>query len=341
LDKQGNALTDKLTLLAVGPHSFTAIYIGDTNFSSSSNLAAINFPITQAPTTATLASQLSAQGLVLTAIIGASSLGALPTGIITFSNGGTVLATANLSNGTSSGSTVQLTATFDATHLAPGQYNVIASYTGDANYAASTSAALALNLQADFTVADRGLKSQTVTAGQVATYPADVVVTPLFGFSSPVNVSCTIPAAATTCSVSPNSFATTSGIGMGTVTVTTRSVTAAVLETPKGSLPFRLPPAWPVTILVLLFFVSLLIQQIRTPDRRFARALVLSLLILMIGMKTGGCGGGGGGGAGTGAGGPAIPPTPQSGTAIGTYPVTVTATSNSLTHTMTLTLVVQ
>src|SRR5712692_5254035 len=117
LDKQGNALTPKLTQIASGTHSITAGYYGDNSFNTSANLTPINFTITQIATTTTLASQQSAQGLALTATVSASGLGSAPTGLITFSNGSTVLATANLTNGSTFGGTTQATATFDGTQL--------------------------------------------------------------------------------------------------------------------------------------------------------------------------------------------------------------------------------
>lgn len=49
--------------------------------------------------------------------------------------------------------------------LAAGQHSVTASYPGDTNYTASTSLAVSLNLVADFSINNRGITSQTVTAG--------------------------------------------------------------------------------------------------------------------------------------------------------------------------------
>lgn len=333
VDKQGNALTPKLTQLPAGPHSITAGYYGDNSFSSSANLTPINFTISQIPTTATLTSQLSVQGLLLTATISASTLGMPPTGLITFINGSTVLGTANLTNGTSSGGTTQATATFDGTQLPQGQYNITASYAGDTNFTASISAALPLNLQTDFAIADRGIKSQTVTAGQTAQYINDILVMPFFGFSSTVTASCTVPAKGTTCSVSPSSFATSAGAGVGSVAVTTMAHSGGIFRKPPA--PPLHPKFWlPVTVTLLL--LALLFSLARSRRQYFARTLVFSLLIFTLGIAALGCGGGGGGGSG---GGPV--PQSQSGTAAGSYTVTVTATSNSVTHSMTLNLIVQ
>jgi hypothetical protein len=329
LDKQGNALTPKLTQIASGTHSITAGSYGDNSFNTSANLTPINFTISQIATTTTLASQQSAQGLALTATVSASGLGSAPTGLITFNNGSAVLGTAYLTNGSTSGGTTQATATFDATQLAQGQYSITASYAGDTNYTASSSATVALNLQADFTVADRGITSQTVVAGQTAQYINDIAVTPLFGFSSTVTASCSVPAQATTCSVNPNSYSTTSGVNIGTVVVNTMLRSVGVFGKPAAPLPFH-PPAWPVTVVALLL-CALLVCLLRTRQQRFAGALPLAGLVLFLMLQTLGCG----------SGSSTPPPPPLTGTLAGTYTVTVTATSGTLTHTTTLTLVVQ
>ncbi len=329
LDANGNALTPAFTQLSAGTHSITAGYYGDNNFSSNVDLTPINFSITTVATATTLTSQLSAQQLLLTATVNASSLGSAPSGLITFSNGGSTLGTANLTNGSTSGGTASATASFDGTQLAPGQYNVVASYPGDTNYTASSSAPVALNLKAVFTVANRGITSQTVTAGQTANYVNDLAVTPMFGFASVVNVTCTVPATATTCSVNPASYSTASGAGIGSVMVTTTARSAGVNAKPVNPLSFR--PFLLLTVAATLLLAALLVRLAQSPQR-FARTLVLASLIIIAGIGTTGCGGGGGGG---------YSPPPQSGTPAGTYTVTVTGTSNSVTNTTTLTLVVQ
>ncbi|MGB9466641.1 MAG: Ig-like domain repeat protein, partial [Candidatus Acidiferrum sp.] len=155
LDKNGNAQTFPLTQIPAGSHSLIAAYVGDNSFNSSANLTPINFTISQDPSVTTLVTQQSAQSVLLTATVAASGLGSAPRGQITFTNGTAVLGTSFLDNGTSSAGAVQATATLDGTQFPPGQYNVIASYAGDGNYAPSNSSSVALSLTADFTVADR------------------------------------------------------------------------------------------------------------------------------------------------------------------------------------------
>ncbi|HKT48614.1 MAG TPA: Ig-like domain repeat protein [Candidatus Acidoferrales bacterium] len=329
LDKNGDALAGPINNIAAGPHSITASYNGDNSFSDSFNATPINFTIQTLPTTTTIGSELSPQGLMLIATVNASGAGTPPSGMVTFSNGPAVLATVPLTNGGGSGSALRATASFDGTQLPAGQYSVTASYSGDGDYTASGSTPLPLTLTADFTVADRGITSQTVAAGQTAQYINDIGVTPLFGFASTVSATCTVPAKATTCTVNPNTFSTSSGPNTGSVSVTT---TARGAATPLGRFEVRqAPPSWliPMWAAVLAWVFC----QLRRKRRKLATSLAgFVLLALSLGFAMTGCGGGPSG---------ATPPPIPSGTAAGIYTVTVTATAGSTTHTMNLTLVVQ
>jgi pro-kumamolisin-like protein/Big-like domain-containing protein len=333
LDKNGNALTPPLTQIAAGAHAITAAYYGDNSFNTSSNLTPINFTISHVATSTALTSQQTAQSLLLTATVSASGVGSPPTGLVTFSNGSTVLATANLTNGSTSSGTTQAAATFDGTQLARGQYSITAKYAGDTNYTASSSTAVALNLVADFTVANRGITSQTVTAGHTAQYINDIAVTPFFGFSSAVTASCTVPAQATTCSVNPNSLATTNGVNIASVVVTTTARSMTPPLWPHMRFLFR--PQFLPEFLLTILLSALLLCLARMRRQRIAGALRLAGLVLFLILQTIGCGGG------SSYTPPPPPRPPQTGTPANTYTVTVTATSGSLTHTTTLTLVVQ
>ena len=335
LDKSGNALTPPLTGIAAGAHSITAAYYGDNSFNTSSNLTPINFTISSVATSTALTSQQNAQSLLLTATVTASGVGSPPTGSVTFSNGTTVLGTAYLTNGSTSGGTTLASATFDGTQLPQGQYSITASYAGDTNYTASNSTAVALNLVADFSVANRGITSQTVVPGGTAQYINDIAVTPFFGFSSVVNLSCTVPANLTTCSVNPNSLTTSSGANIASVAVTTQAHGLVPPPWPRIRFIFS-PQSLPVLLLAILLSAFLL-RLARTRHQRFAGALPLVVLFLFLMLQPIGCGGS----SYT----PPPPPPPPSGTTAGTYTVTLTATSSTnsgtLTHTTTLTLVVQ
>jgi photosystem II stability/assembly factor-like uncharacterized protein len=182
----------------------------------------------------------------------------------------------------------------------------------------------------DFSVSSSGTTTQTVAAGQPATFTNAISVAAQNGFSAQVNLSCSLPVAATatTCTVTPNMFASGSGLATVTVTTMTRGLT---------------PPLWPrmrfisrpqflPIVLLMILSSALLLRLSRTRRQRFAGALPLVGLLLFLMLEAIGCGGGSS---------TPPPPPPPTGTPAGTYTVTVTATSGTLTHTTTLTLVVQ
>jgi hypothetical protein len=181
----------------------------------------------------------------------------------------------------------------------------------------------------DFSVATSGATTQTVNAGQTATFTNAITVSALNGFSAQVNLSCSLPSAATatTCAANPNTFAT--GSGTATVTVTTMARGLMPPSWPRMRFIFR-PQFLPIFLLAVVLSVFLM-RLARTSRQRFAGALPLAGLVLFLTLQAIGCGGGS----------YSQPPPPPTGTPAGTYTVTVTATSGTLTHTATLTLVVQ
>jgi hypothetical protein len=330
-DAKGNVAAPPLTQLGAGTHSITAGYYGDNNFSSSVDLTPINFTITSISTKTRLTSKQTSQQFLLTATVSASGKGSPATGTVTFSSGGTVLGAVSLDSGTTSNGVSQATATFDARQMQPGQYNVIATYPGDGNYAASSSASVPLNLVAAFGIANQGIGSQTVAAGSTASYVNDIVVTSFFGFASTVKVSCSVPAQGATCWLTPTSYSLTNGIGIGSLSVgtTARGTAVGMMTNPSPSSR----PIWHGSMVIAFAFTMLVPVPRRRRLKRMSALALLLLVSIVLGML--GCGGSGSG-SGGGGGSP-----PQTGTPAGTYTVTVTGTSGTLTQTTTLALVVQ
>jgi hypothetical protein len=97
----------------------------------------------------------------------ASTTSGMPTGSVEFLDGGSVVATAPLVNG--SASAVDLS-------VAAGEHTFSITYSGDTNFQASTSANVleAVNAMPDFTVATAGSTQQTVVAGSTATFALSV-----------------------------------------------------------------------------------------------------------------------------------------------------------------------
>jgi hypothetical protein len=181
----------------------------------------------------------------------------------------------------------------------------------------------------DFSITSSGTTTQTITAGQTATFTNAISIAAQNGFSAQVNLSCTLPfnATATTCSVAPNSFAS----GSGTATVTVTTMARGVVPPLWPRIRFISRPQFMPILLLMILMSALLLRFARTRRQRFAGALPLAIFVILLTMEAIGCGSGGG----------YNPPPPPTGTPAGTYTVTVTATSGSLTHTTTLTLVVQ
>ena len=182
----------------------------------------------------------------------------------------------------------------------------------------------------DFSITSSGSTSQTVTAGQTATFTNAISVTAQSGFSAQLNLSCSLPiaATATTCSVNPASIPS----GSGTATVTVSTMVRGLVPPLWPRVRFIFWPQFLPLFLLTVLLSALLLRLARTRRQRFAGALPLAILVLLVTMGAIGCGSGGYA---------PPPPPPPTGTPAGTYTVTVTATSGTLTHTTTLTVVVQ
>jgi photosystem II stability/assembly factor-like uncharacterized protein len=209
----------------------------------------------------------------------------------------------------------------------PGTYSF---YVHDPSGGFSNPVTFTVTPPPDFSITSSGTTSQTVNAGQNATFTNAISVTAQNGFASQVNLSCSLPIAAThtTCAVNPNMFA--SGSGTATVSVTTM---ARGLVPP--SLPivrFYLRPQLVPLLLLTILLAVLILRFARTRRQGLAGALPFAVFVVFLMLQAMGCGGGGYN--------PPPPPPPPTGTPVGTYTVTVTGTSGSTTHTTTLTLTV-
>ncbi len=129
--------------LSVGTHTAVAIYSGDSLFTPTTS-APLTQTVDRANTTTTVVSSVNpsvlGQAVSFTATARTLAPGAgIPTGTVTFQDGGTSLGAATLSNGTATLATAILTG---------GSHAISVVYGGDANFTSSTSAPLTQTVNA-------------------------------------------------------------------------------------------------------------------------------------------------------------------------------------------------
>jgi hypothetical protein len=126
--------------LAVGSHTITAAYQGDTNYSASTS-AAITQVVNQTQTATSVVAVpdpgIAGKADVLTATVKVTQGVATPTKTVTFTDGTVTLGTATLG--------AAGTATINPI-LAPGPHSIVATYGGDTDDGSSASAALPLTV---------------------------------------------------------------------------------------------------------------------------------------------------------------------------------------------------
>lgn len=255
----------------------------------------------------TASSNPAMAGAAVTFTVSVTSENGTPTGTVTFLDGTTTLGMGTLGAGG--------TATYSTSSLAAGTHSITASYSGDTNFGAVTSAVLSEVIES-FSVggSSGGSTTQTVSPGGTATYALSVTP-PTVG--NPITFSVTGLPTGATATFTPSTVAVGAGPTNVSLVVTVPSTAGAASATNlvgNGVLPISLG-------LILLPFAG----RLRKGSRRWLWVVVLGLAGLG---AMGACGGGGnssGGGGGN---------TPQN------YTLTVTATSGTLTQTTTLTLTV-
>jgi len=277
------------------------------------------------PTTATLAantnSVFSTNSVTFTATVTPTSGTIVPTGTVTFLDGTTVIGTGTLSaSGTGASAIAKLT----TSSLAIGSQPITASYPGDTNNQASTTATLT-ELVEDFSIVATGSTSNTIEPGTSTTFTFTVSpVAPATTFPAAIALTASGLPTGATYSFSPASIASGAGSTSVTLTVTT-PITTLVRNQPPRS------PAqnarWPVMALALLLLP--LAGKFRRAGRGFSRMLSLVLLFaagIVAAAALNGCGGIASG---------------YFGQAPATSTITVTGTSGSLTHSASVSLTVE
>jgi autotransporter-associated beta strand protein len=169
----GGVASLSVPTLAVGFHSLTAVYGGDTNNLTSTS-SALGESVSADSTTTSLSSTPSApvfgQAVILTASVLVSSPGAgIPTGLVTFYDGGSAIGTGVLSP-TGSVATAALT----TSSLSVGNHQISARYGGDSSDLVSLSSTSTVTVAPDSTATALDVDVNPSVYGQATTFTASV-----------------------------------------------------------------------------------------------------------------------------------------------------------------------
>jgi len=153
--------------LAPGIHSISASYGGATHFHSSSSPKLSQDVLQKSTTTLTVSINPSSykQSVTFTATV-TPELSGTPGGHVTFTDGGTVVATKSLSGGV---------ATFTTSSLAVGAHTIKAEYVGNNTYAASNSHSLGFTVNKAATTTTLVSSPNPSKSGQTVEFTATVV----------------------------------------------------------------------------------------------------------------------------------------------------------------------
>jgi len=155
--------TYSTSTLAVGSHSITASYGGDTNDSTSTS--SVLTQTVKSNTTTTVASSLNPSAYGTAVTFTATVTPSTATGTVTFKNGSSTLGTGTLSNGTASYTTSTLTA---------GTHSITAAYGGDSFDNTSTSSALTQTVNKTATTTTVSSSANPSGSGSSVTFTATV-----------------------------------------------------------------------------------------------------------------------------------------------------------------------
>lgn len=164
--------------------------------------------------------------------------------------------------------------------------------------------------------------SQSISAGESAIY--NISLTPIGGFTQPIELSCSDQPPGTTCSL-PGPLSST-GIGAVSTVVTINTSAPTSLGSRTG-IPLGGFSTGLLLVLVFPVFAKSVSNLFGGTMMRSAPSLVIVVLFLF---SFSGCGSGGGGNTGT-----------STATPSGTYTIKITGASGNLSHNLNLTLIVQ
>jgi hypothetical protein len=212
------------TLVGAGTHAITGVYNGDGNYSSATSPVA-NVAGTAVSTTTSLSSTTGYTGIYGTTFTLGSTVtpstlvnGTAPTGTVTITDSiDGVVGTISLASGAG---------TIDITSLSVGSHSLVATYSGDTNYAASSSAAAVVI-------------SVSAASGTLA---ATIAPTTAVGYGTTATISATVTSAGGTAIKAGTIQATVNGVA-GAVYTGAISGGAATI-----TIPAPIPGSYTITV---------------------------------------------------------------------------------------------
>jgi uncharacterized protein (TIGR03437 family) len=203
---------------SAGPHSFVASYGGDTNYAASVS-APWSLVVSMAQTSVTVSqgssqSFVTGQNVTFSATVSAQAPStAIPSGMVTFTDSGRTLGTSAVdAAGNASISTV----------LQGGTHQIAAAYSGNANFASSTSAALTLNAGSSPATVTLSIVPTGASIGQSIVFKATVTGSSSMG--SPTGTVSFMDGSVVLATATLNAGSATSGIS--TLTTGVHKITA-------------------------------------------------------------------------------------------------------------------
>ncbi|MGD0990203.1 MAG: protease pro-enzyme activation domain-containing protein [Candidatus Sulfotelmatobacter sp.] len=324
-----------------GPYNVTANYAGDSTYAPSTSTPFQVIVTPESSTTALSVLGFTSSGsqfnftsgpfgsfVYLRADIAGASGHGTPTGSVTFSDtfgaipGGNIF-TLNSGDQFQAGSN---TATPNGVTFDTGTHTISASYSGDASFNASASAASqTFTITAGFFAVIPTAASTVIVSAPGGSGQSSISVSNSTGFTGTIILACSGLPTGAACQFSPATIAASGTIATNTstITVTTTAATATLQPSLRPSLRH-----W-VAVGGFMFFGVMLIGSRRQRRAQFLLGLVMLIIFIPA------CGGGGSHTTTT-------PPPPQvTPTPAGTYNVTVNATSGASTSSSGFVLVVQ
>jgi hypothetical protein len=315
LNSQGNA-EDQFIQFPAGSHVLVANYSGDNSYTSSAG--GVTITITKATTTSTVTYSESSTTVTLTDTISTTSLGLGPTGTVQFYNGSNALGSPVTVTPANASAVAYASARAVLTPNLTANATIKAVYSGDTNYTGSTSPAVSVPITANFSLTTTYTASNPlIISAPGGSNSATITLTPAFGFTGAVSLTCATPAAMlATCLVNPTSVTT-----QGTTTLSVTTTAPGAVPGPLSSPPWIVPGVGVLLAVLFLLFMTTKIRRLKFAFGFMGVALLAATFVA--------CGGG------------SSAPPPSGGTPTGSYTVTVTGTSSSLTNTVNVPVLVE